>query len=48
MSSASFTRTIQLPRAVDGSKVVASLKDGILSLTIPKAEEIGAIKVPIQ
>lgn len=34
-----FQRTIRLPEAVDAAKVDASLKDGILTLSVPKAEE---------
>jgi HSP20 family molecular chaperone IbpA len=45
---ATFSRTIWLPRPVDASNVKAKLQDGILSLTIPKAEEQGALKVPVE
>ena len=34
-----FRRTITLPTRVDASKVTASYKDGILTVTLPKAEE---------
>ncbi|MDB6121827.1 MAG: Heat shock protein Hsp20 [Pedosphaera sp.] len=34
-----FQRTISLPSAVDGAKVKAQYKDGILTITLPKAEE---------
>jgi HSP20 family protein len=34
-----FQRTLTLPVRVDASKVQASYKDGILSVTLPKAEE---------
>lgn len=34
-----FTRTLALPTAVAGDKVVAQYKDGILTVTLPKAEE---------
>jgi len=34
-----FQRTITLPTMVDGTKVKASYKDGILTVTLPKAEE---------
>lgn len=34
-----FQRTLTLPVAVNGSKVQASYKDGILTVTLPKAEE---------
>ena len=35
----SFTRTVQLPTEVDGSKAKASFKDGVLEITIPKLKE---------
>ncbi|HTL78156.1 MAG TPA: Hsp20/alpha crystallin family protein [Candidatus Babeliales bacterium] len=34
-----FRRSIALPTRVDPSKVVASYEDGILKVTLPKAEE---------
>ena len=34
-----FRRSISLPTRVDASKVTASYKDGILTVTLPKAEE---------
>ena len=34
-----FERTLTLPNAVSGENVKASYKDGILSITLPKAEE---------
>lgn len=34
-----FMRSLQLPEPVDSGKVEASLKDGILTLRVPKAEE---------
>jgi HSP20 family protein len=33
-----FLRTITLPTAIDASKVEASIKNGVLSLRVPKAE----------
>jgi len=35
----SFRRTISLPVRVDPSKVSASYRDGLLTVTLPKAEE---------
>jgi HSP20 family protein len=35
-----FRRTIALPTRVDASKVNASYRDGILIVTLPKAEEV--------
>lgn len=34
-----FMRALRLPETVDSAKVDASLKDGVLTLYIPKAEE---------
>jgi HSP20 family protein len=34
-----FMRSLSLPESVDSGKVEASLKDGILTLRVPKAEE---------
>jgi HSP20 family protein len=36
--AASFTRSFTIPSDVDGERVQASLKDGLLTLTLPKAE----------
>ncbi len=34
-----FRRSVTLPTRVDSSKVAASYKDGVLTVTLPKAEE---------
>ena len=34
-----FQRTVDLPTTVQGDKVKAEYRDGILSITLPKAEE---------
>ncbi|KAG8925531.1 hypothetical protein FRC02_009610 [Tulasnella sp. 418] len=47
-SRTQFTRTVWLPRAVDGTKVSAKLVDGILTLDIPKMEDKETVKVAIQ
>lgn len=36
----SFSRTLQLPVRVEGDRAQASFSDGILRLSIPKAEEV--------
>ena len=43
-----FTRSITLPTQVDANNVSAKLADGVLMLTIPKAEEAGRVKIDIQ
>lgn len=46
----SFSRSFRLPEDADGDKVEAHLKDGVLSITVPKraAEEPTASKVKIK
>ena len=43
----SFSRTIWLPRRVDGSNVSAKMEDGILTIRIPKVEDSQSVKVNI-
>jgi HSP20 family protein len=47
-SYGSFRREITLPAEVDQSKVDATYKDGVLSVTLPKAEKAKAVKVKIK
>ena len=44
-----FERMIQLPLAVQGDKVKATYRDGVLEVRLPKAEEVKprAIKIDI-
>jgi len=44
----SFRRDIPLPAEVDPDKIEAVVKDGILSITAPKAEKSKAIKVAVK
>jgi len=37
--SGSFQRTLSLPMSVEGDKIKAELKDGILTIVLPKKEE---------
>lgn len=38
-SYGSFTRTIELPVAVDAKRIEARFKDGVLEVTLPKTED---------
>ena len=44
----SFRRELTLPTDVDPSKIDATCKNGVLSVTLPKAEKAKAIKVKIK
>jgi len=44
----SFRREINLPADVDSAKVKAACKDGVLTITLPKAEVSKAVKIKIQ
>jgi HSP20 family protein len=46
-SYGSFDRSFRIPDGVEANKIVATYKDGILNLTIPKAKETKAKKVKI-
>ncbi|PFH53900.1 hypothetical protein AMATHDRAFT_136423 [Amanita thiersii Skay4041] len=43
-----FSRTIWLPRVVDGSKVCAKLENGVLTVTALKSEDKGSTVVAIE
>ncbi len=47
-SYGSFRRELTLPTDVDQSKIDATCKNGVLSVTLPKAEQARAIKVKIK
>jgi HSP20 family protein len=47
-SYGAFSRSIRLPMPVDENKVSAAFKDGILTISIPKAEASKGIYVPIK
>lgn len=48
ISSSSFARSVTLPGAVDSSKAKASLKDGILEITMPKLESSKRRSITVQ
>jgi HSP20 family protein len=47
-SYGSFRREITLPTDVDSGKIDATCKEGVLSITLPKAEKAKAIKVKVK
>jgi HSP20 family protein len=47
-SYGAFVRAMRLPVAVDGSKVTASFKDGVLTVTLPKTPAAKGTTIPIK
>ena len=47
LPSGSFTRTLRLPAAIDAEQVDAKIADGVLTLTLPKAESARPKKINI-
>lgn len=47
LPSGSFRRTLRLPAEVDSEKVEAKIADGVLTLTLPKAESARPKKIKI-
>jgi HSP20 family protein len=43
-----FTRSLRLPVAVDGSKVTATFKNGLLTVTLPKTPAAKGTTIPIK
>ena len=43
-----YKRVLELPRDVDASKAEASMKNGVLKITLPKLEEQKARKVEVR
>ena len=43
----SFTRVLRLPTDVDADNVEAQLRDGVLTLRLPKAENVKARKITV-
>jgi HSP20 family protein len=43
-----FRRAFTLPDAVDSSKVVASSKNGVLEIVLPRAEQAKMKKIPVK
>jgi HSP20 family protein len=47
-SYGSFTRGVRLPVGVDGSKVVATFKNGLLTVNLPKTSAAKGTTIPIK
>ena len=43
-----IARTVPLPCEVDGGRASARLKDGMLEVTLPKVEQAGRRKIPVE
>lgn len=43
-----FMRALRLPAAVDGSKVTATFKNGVVTIVLPKAPEAKGTTIPIK
>ena len=48
LPSGSFTRTLRLPTAIDAEQVDAKIADGVLTLTLAKAESARPKKISIK
>lgn len=46
--SGEIMRTVELPSLIDANKVEAAYKDGILTLRVPKAEEVKPKTITVQ
>lgn len=44
----SYARTIELPVKIDAEKIRANLKDGVLSVYLPKAKELQPKKIKVE
>lgn len=44
----SFARSITLPTGIDANKIEAQSEDGVLSLRLPKAEEVKPKRIAVQ
>jgi HSP20 family protein len=47
-SYGAFFRSMRLPAAVDAGKVTATFKDGVVTITLPKAPEAKGTAIPVK
>lgn len=43
-----FSRAFRLPKAVDRDQVQATMKDGVLTIRLPKAEHVRPRRIPVR
>jgi len=43
-----FSRSFRLPNPIDGGKIQAEFRDGVLTLTVPKAESAKPLEIEIK
>jgi HSP20 family protein len=48
LPSGSFTRTLRLPSVIDADHVEAKIADGVLTLTLPKAESARPKRISVK
>ena len=48
LPNGSFTRTLRLPSVIDADHVEAKIADGVLTLTLPKAESARPKKISVK
>lgn len=48
VGNTTFTRTVLLPQPVKAENVVAKLKEGVLTVAVPKAEDSGSVTIPVE
>ena len=48
LAEGAFSRTVELPAMVDGTRATASFKDGVLELTLPKLEKTKRHSVKVE
>jgi len=47
-SYTSYSRTVEMPCKVNAEKIKAHLKNGVLTVTLPKAEDVKAKKITVE
>lgn len=47
-SYTSYSRTVDMPCKVNADKITARLKNGVLTVTLPKAEDVKAKKITVE